>query len=142
MAAFDPPLSVPFDGARIEDGPFAWVARNASKPGRPGSDAWVAHVRPEHAVRWVDTPKDALVELLLDAFRAVLGVEQIPAWAGAHRWRYARAAAERVDGPRCLYDPGFGIGVCGDWLVGASVEDAWLSGAAVAGRVLAPLERV
>jgi DNA gyrase/topoisomerase IV subunit A len=61
--------------------------------------------------------------------------------AVAHRWRYARVQTGLDDA--CVFDASRGIGACGDWgAAGAtrrshlSVERAWLSGVALAGRVL------
>ena len=36
----------------------------------------------------------------------------------------------------CLYEPGAGVGVCGDWLHGDRLEGAFLSGRALAARIL------
>jgi predicted NAD/FAD-dependent oxidoreductase len=77
---------------------------------------------------------------LLDAWRGVLGEhEPIIAGAEAHRWRYALADGEA--GPEFAWDPGLQLGLAGDWLRGARVEDAWLSGTALAGAVLRSVAR-
>ena len=62
---------------------------------------------------------------------------QLPAirWSQAHRWLYSL-----VDDPLdvgCLWNSDLGIGACGDWCNGARIDGAWLSGEALAGRVLA-----
>ena len=36
-----------FDGAFVTDGPVSWIARDASKPGRPDAESWVVHTAPE-----------------------------------------------------------------------------------------------
>jgi hypothetical protein len=37
----------------------------------------------------------------------------------------------------CILDPVARVGVCGDWLLGASIQSAWLSGQALADRLAA-----
>lgn len=54
-----------------------------------------------------------------------------------HRWLYSL-----VDKPLevgALWDPDIGLGVCGDWCTGARIERAFLSGQAIARRVLGQL---
>ena len=55
-------------------------------------------------------------------------------WA-AQRWRYAITDSALAGG--CAWDAGDGVGLCGDWVNGGRVEGAWLSGHALAQRVLA-----
>ena len=54
--------------------------------------------------------------------------------ASAHRWRYART--ETALGQSCLWDENQKLGVCGDWCLGLQAEHAFLSGTALAGRIL------
>ena len=52
----------------------------------------------------------------------------------AHLWRYSL-----VDNPLhagAFWDPGTGLVLCGDWCRGDRIEYAFLSGQAVAGRML------
>ena len=50
-----------------------------------------------------------------------------PRYAAAHRWRYARViTAADADAPRISASGR--IALAGDWLAGARIEDAWLSG--------------
>jgi predicted NAD/FAD-dependent oxidoreductase len=53
----------------------------------------------------------------------------------AHRWRYARV--DRPLGEEAWWDAARRIGACGDWCLDARVEAAFLSGRALAGRMLA-----
>ncbi len=77
---------------------------------------------------------------MLEAFTSIVG-RPLPAvvWSRAHRWLYSLA-----DNPLdtdCLWDADLGIGACGDWCRGARIEGAWLSGEALAGRILADAAR-
>jgi predicted NAD/FAD-dependent oxidoreductase len=84
----------------------------------------------------VDAPADVVAKALLAAFGEALG-GTLPALReiAAHRWLYART--RQALGEPCLHDPALRIGVCGDWCLGANVESAWRSGAALAQRMLA-----
>ena len=50
-----------------------------------------------------------------------------------HRWRYARV--ERASEIEFLIDRGKGLAACGDWCLGNRVEDAFLSGLALGGKL-------
>jgi predicted NAD/FAD-dependent oxidoreductase len=137
MATFARPLGLPFDGAFVHDSLLSWVARNDSKPGREGQpESWVLHASAEWTEEHVDGEADAILPLLLDAFWHATSLRpQVPQHAASHRWRYA-IPLEPLD-TRCLFDSEFRAGACGDWCSGPRVEGAFLSGMAVADRVLA-----
>jgi len=59
----------------------------------------------------------------------------IPSYVVAHRWRYALPTEPLPD--RYLFDGDLNIGACGDWCAGPRVEGAFLSGVALAERLLA-----
>ena len=129
MAAFAAALDRP-DVQRPDTGPIAWLAREASRPGRQAAperfviNATAAWSR-EH-LDWL--PQDVQAELLGHA-----GLS--PAICVAHRWRYAQV--ERALEQPCLWDGDTGVGACGDWCLGGRVEAAWDSGQAMAEAVLA-----
>jgi predicted NAD/FAD-dependent oxidoreductase len=56
-----------------------------------------------------------------------------PVVAMAHRWRHARV--RQPLGVDCVLHESGRLVVCGDWCLGDSVEAAWLSGLAAAGRL-------
>ena len=51
----------------------------------------------------------------------------------AHRWRYANTEPALALG--CEWNAESGLGLCGDWLNGGRVENAWHSGRRLAHRV-------
>ena len=65
---------------------------------------------------------------LLSAYRAQSGLALgTPGYSAAHRWRYARVTTPAAtDEARISTDRR--IALAGDWLTGARIEDAWLSG--------------
>jgi predicted NAD/FAD-dependent oxidoreductase len=124
MAAFE--AAVPVDDIVRAAGPIGWAARNSAKPGRSGPESWVIQSGPEWSKDHLDMPAEQVAALLLAAFATHVG-QPMPAVVAltAHRWRYARSGTLGRD---FLWDPKSGIGVCGDWLLGPRVENAWLSG--------------
>ena len=127
MLRFDLAPDLPFDAAFVNEGPLRWVARNGSKPGREGQEAWVLHASAEWSEAHIEDDSEAVVHALSAAFQA-LGGRASPVWS-AHRWRYAITDAAVEGG--CLWHPEQALGLCGDWLNGGRVEGAWLSGRAL-----------
>lgn len=140
MAAFESRIDVPFDGAKIEAGisphdtPLGWIARDSSKPGRAAErgDRWVLQASPRWSAAHLEHDPQWALGAMLDALRGLIGNVPAPSHASAHRWRYA-SVREPVGTP-CLTD-GLSLAVCGDWLLHARIEAAWLSGTA-AGRAI------
>ena len=138
MLGFDAPCGLAEDRIRREDGAIAWVARNASKPGRARDrEAVVVQAAPDWSRAHLEAPPDEVAPLLLREFAAATGVVAAPVHVAAHRWRYA--LVEETAGRACLWDPGAGLGACGDWCLGARVEAAFESGEALADAVSATL---
>jgi len=135
MLAFEEPLDIRFDGAFVEQSPLAWIARNASKPGRPPRETWVLHASAAWSEAHLEAEPGRVVNDLLAAFGAATGLGRVePTTAVAHRWRYAMVADPLGTG--CFLDADLQLGVCGDWCVSARVEGAYLSGLAMAERLL------
>jgi renalase len=139
MVEFAEPVEAAFDAAFVKASPLGWVAREASKPGREASNAWVLHSTADWSRANVDRPADQVRVTLLAAFATVLA-RALPELRGAevHRWLYARA--ENPVPGSCLWDPAGGLGVCGDWLRGDRIEDAFLSAERLAEAILASRE--
>jgi predicted NAD/FAD-dependent oxidoreductase len=132
MAAFEPRLEVPFDGAFVNEGPLSWVARTSAKPARTEvPDRWVLHASAAWSKDHLEESADAVATWLMDAGFDALGIPNTkPVWVRAHRWRYALAANPLEDG--CLFDAVAGVAACGDWAFGNRIEGAFLSGLAAA----------
>jgi predicted NAD/FAD-dependent oxidoreductase len=131
LATFARPLPVDFEAAFIVDSPLGWVARNNSKPGRPADENWVLHGTPEWSRTHVETAPGEVARALVASLEELLD-RPLPEtrYRGSHRWLYART---RVSGwAECVWNANSGIGLCGDWLLGNRIEDAFLSGRALA----------
>jgi predicted NAD/FAD-dependent oxidoreductase len=136
-------LLVAFDAApgwpevmRAPGGPFAFIQREASKPGRPAlPDAWVAQATPDWsrahlATAPPDADRPAAAEALLAALGDVVGAVPPVRAAMGHRWRFARTEtalgqpfAETADGT---------LLAGGDWALGPDLAHARASGRAMA----------
>jgi hypothetical protein len=135
MAAFAGPLALDLDGAFVHGSPLSWVARNASKPGRPDRETWVLHGSPEWSKTHLELDSEVAAHRLLDTFSEALGRELPPAdHLVAHRWRFALPIEPIAEA--CLFDDDLAVVACGDWVGGPRVEGAFLSGSDAAGRLV------
>lgn len=108
------------------EGPAVWAGRETSKPGRTGPEAWTIQASPDWSREHLELSPEEAAPHLLQGFQAALGGPLPPVVSAvAHRWRYARPGGPVRDP---VWDPSRGLGVCGDWLGGGSVEGAWRSG--------------
>ena len=138
MAAFEASLPLEADSLREPAAAISWAARNSSKPHRTGAETWVLHASPKRSREVIDLPKDYVAELLLADYFAQAGIDPVePVHIAAHRWLYAQPAS--LKGEPARYDEAAQIGIAGDYLHSPRVEGAWVSGSALAQRVLGPL---
>ena len=125
--------SSPFDVLEPTEGPVAWAAREGSKKGRDATtNAWVVHASPAWSRQHLEDAPESIARVLAEELAAALGVSVLS--SVAHRWRYARAAAVPPTGE--WFDPHTTLVLCGDWVHGARIESALLSGRAAADRLL------
>ncbi|MEO0815757.1 MAG: FAD-dependent oxidoreductase [Pseudomonadota bacterium] len=129
MLAFDTAIGCDFDAAKIAAMTLGWAARNNSKPDRGPHEAWVVQASADWSAAHLEDEPDTVANALFQAFRALTGAPT-PVHAAVHRWRYSQA--EKPLGFSHQYDPGLGLGTCGDWHLGGKCEDAWKSGRALA----------
>lgn len=134
MFAFAERLPSKADTVR-EAGLISWAARNGAKPGRTGPETWVVQASPQWSMQHIDDTAEQVAASLLAALGEALE-ETLPApvTASAHRWRYAMSAGSNLG---ALWSAKSKIGVCGDWLLGPRVENAWISGRTLATRMMA-----
>jgi renalase len=136
MYAFEAPLGVGFDGARLIDHPIIdFIAYNGSKPERIGPPTYVVHARADWSQQHLEANPEVISAQLLQALMEFSDNRPPAIFKVAHRWRYARV--EVTNGPDFLYDDALGIGMCGDWLSGPRVESAWLSGYGLGNKMIA-----
>lgn len=136
MLHYDAPLPLAFDAAFVNSGPLRWIARDASKPGRPALETWLLHGTAAWSVASFDADREAVAAQMLAAFAALTALDprQGLRAQSLHRWSYADS--ERTLGEPCLWNAKSGVGLCGDWLQDDKIEGAWRSGRALAQQVL------
>ena len=135
MVAFAEPLGIAADTLRDPQAPISWAARNSAKPGRSGTECWVLHASPQRSREIIDLPPDEVGPSLLDDFFRQTGTAPVaPIHLAAHRWLYAMV--DPIPGDPARYDVEIAFGLAGDYLHSPRVEGAWLSGNALADKVL------
>jgi len=136
MLSFVRPLDVDYDGIFVNEGPLSWVARNSSKPGRNETETWVVHGGSEWSAKNLELQRHEAEDRLLPVFFEAVDTEPVQtSFHAAHRWRYS--APEQARDIGCWWDPELGLGLTGDWLNGARIEGAFLSGLRMADAILA-----
>jgi predicted NAD/FAD-dependent oxidoreductase len=135
MAGFAEPLAGLPDYLRGSEA-ISWAARNSSKPGRPPGESWVIQASPDWSQRHLGVEAETVAQRLLGEWRALGHAVAEPTFLKARRWRFALTTGSH-DTP--LWKPELALGACGDWRAGPRIEDAWLSGARLADRMVASL---
>jgi renalase len=127
-------LKVEFDGAFVVDSPLGWICRDSSKPGRAMGDRWLLQATADWSNLHQDYAPDEVGKMLLDVFCNVTGELVEPLDLVAHRWLYSLPVNPL--GIQCHLNEAGNIGACGDWLSGARVEDAFMSGYSLGNQLL------
>ncbi len=129
MLGFEAALDTEIQTIR-DHGPIGWAARNNAKPGRQDTENWVIQANPKWSQQYLEEDKEVIAGMMREALTSAIGLSKLPdpIIAAAHRWRYAMVPqVERSDTP-FLWDNDRQLGLCGDWLSGPRIENAWLSG--------------
>lgn len=128
MAGFDAPLETPLTFQRYDHGPIATLARERAKPQRRGSgDGWVIQAGADWSRKHLEHSAEDIAPLLLPAFFDAIACDPVaPAITMAHRWRYGLTRTPL--GQSHVLDTALGLGLCGDWCLGATAEAALQSG--------------
>jgi renalase len=120
--------------------PVGLIALDASKPGRPEGVRLTIHATADWSRRHLEEPRETITASLIEAAARHLRVALRPTHVEAHRWRYAQV--ETALDVTSLYDPVLGLGAAGDWCLGARIEAAHDSGAALARTIASDLNGV
>lgn len=137
LFAFETSTNCAFDALRKAEGAIAWIARDSSKPGRGNQpETWVIHASANWSRQNLEHDKHEIAKRLLDEFKDVSGLADLPTpvLADAHRWRYA--LVETPLGQPFIQSADMGLFAAGDWCLAPRVEAAYESGAATADAIL------
>ncbi|XP_070037600.1 uncharacterized protein LOC107785311 isoform X2 [Nicotiana tabacum] len=154
LAAFEDPLptalnaeSLPFEGAFVKGvESVSWMANNTKKLlGRDsGPQCWTffstAAFGKQNKVPQESIPAataERVKEAMLEGVEKALGLSknslQRPFYTRLQLW--GAALPTNTPGIPCIFDPQGRAGICGDWLLGSSLEAAAISGIALADHI-------
>ena len=123
-------LGPQWNAARSTHHRIAWLARESSKPGRGAVERWTVQASAAWSQEHLQDDAPRVQAKLLKAFSEITGIRAEPSHIDTQRWLYAQTTQPL--GKSHLWDAKLGIGVCGDWCIGHRVEDAFVSGLALA----------
>ncbi|WP_409522638.1 NAD(P)/FAD-dependent oxidoreductase [Nitrincola sp. MINF-07-Sa-05] len=114
---------------------FRRVVRDSSKPGRTG-EIWVLEAQALWSQEYIHLTPETVGAEMQAAFEVLAGEPLSVLSSRVHRWLYAHATPCGCE-ELSFWDPGTGIGACGDWLHAGGVEGSWQSGVDLARQLLA-----
>ncbi|MDP5188796.1 NAD(P)/FAD-dependent oxidoreductase [Rheinheimera baltica] len=124
----DAATSVPFDGIFVKgDNAVSWLARQSSKTGRAPGEQWLVHFSPAFSQLHLEADAAQMSKVAVAELQRMLGDDISVVQTLCHRWRYAQQAPDYPVHSH-IYHTDLSLGLCGDWLNGGRVENAWLSG--------------
>lgn len=110
------------------------IVFNTAKPGRGSSPIALVQGQEKWSEEHLEESPEEVGQQLLSSFSELTGTQGQNHLLFTHRWRYA-LTEQALDSP-FLWDPHSSLGVCGDWCLGRTVQDAWQSGADLAKRII------
>lgn len=145
MAAFEEPLGLEFEGAFVRGSEvLAWVGNNTAKLGlaaADGPECWTlistqAYGRANKVPQEAIPPEAAsrVTREMLAAFGGSLGL-RLPRVTFSRVQMWGAALPQNSPNVPCVWDPASRVGVCGDWLLGSSLQAAAVSGRALAQQI-------
>ncbi|XP_034708333.1 renalase isoform X3 [Vitis riparia] len=148
LAAFEDPLPIPFEGAFVKGvDSISWMANNTKKllhSLSSGPHCWTffstaafgkRNKVPQENIPTVtaEKVKEAMLAGVETALGHSAGSLNRPFYTRVQLW--GAALPTNTPGIPCIFDPHGRAGICGDWLMGSSLEAASLSGMALANHI-------
>lgn len=119
-------LGPQWNAARSTHHRIAWLARESSKPQRQSVERWTVQASAAWSQEHLGDDEARVQAKLLKAFAEVTGIRAEPSHAEVLRWPLAQTTTPV--GRSHLWNRKTALGVCGDYLLGCRVEDAFVSG--------------
>ncbi len=119
-------LGPQWNAARSTHHRIAWLARESSKPQRLSVERWTVQASVAWSHEHFEDDAARVQAKLLKAFTEVTGIRAEPSHVEVKLWPFAQTI--KPVGKTHLWDAKAHIGVCGDYLTGCRVEDAFVSG--------------
>ncbi|MFO7765393.1 MAG: FAD-dependent oxidoreductase [Pelovirga sp.] len=109
------------------------IVANSAKPLRNNKGIYMLQASADWSLEHLEQPPERVGTMLSALFARCFSLITPPELLFAHRWRYAftKKSLER----EFLWSQGLKIGICGDWCLGRSVEDAWTSAMALSSHI-------
>lgn len=132
-AGFSQKLPTQYDALAVAQSLFTYAFRESNKPQRSRKETWILHGNTQWSQENLGLSEEQASAKIISAFLSNLKASSLkPTYTAAKLWKYAYV--EKPLGKPCLFEEG--IGVCGDWLLGRRIEDAFLSGASMATQII------
>lgn len=115
---------------QAKTGPVGWASWEGHRPGPAAlaGGALTVQAAPDWSEDNLEEDATSVAGAILAAWQVASGLSiHPPTYQAAHRWRFARVTRPAEPGTNCLSSDGK-IAIAGDWLAGARVEDAYMSG--------------
>ena len=109
------------------------IVNNSTKPGRNNNEVYLLQATAEWSQEHLEESPEQVGTRLGDLLGQHVSPAQRPELLFAHRWRYG--FTKKPLGIDFLWSQGLQIGICSDWCRGRTVEDAWISAMALAGKI-------
>ncbi len=109
------------------------IVNNSAKPGRNNNGVYLLQATADWSQNHLEESPEQVGTRLRDLLGQHVSPAQRPEVLFAHRWRYG--FTKKPIGIDFLWNQGLQIGICGDWCRGRTVEDAWISAMALAGKI-------
>lgn len=125
-----------FDGMNLENSILNWIGINSNKPGRKSEPrSIVLHTSFRFFEESKSMSREDILKAMLDELESVTGFrDESLRYSELHRWLYGRTL--KPLGQDYIWDEEHNIAVCGDWMIGDSLESAWLSADRLANAIL------
>jgi renalase len=131
MVGFGEALETGFEIAMIENSPIAWISKTPNEGANTSGDTLLAHTDNRWSDAHLEDDLEQVKDQLVEELMSLLGHRwREPTHVDLHLWRFARCEASM--GADFLLDADNHLAVCGDGCRGNRVEDAFLSGHALA----------
>lgn len=127
MTAFNKKPPINWDSALVKNSKISWISCDSSKPDRNLENfCFLANSTNEWAENNIEENLDFIKEQLAEELQKIIKFEKSSLiYANIHKWRYANIGKQ--NGEKSFFDEKNKIGICGDWLIQARVESAFLS---------------
>ena len=128
-------------GIFVKQSKLSWISHNSSKPGRrqhEANDTWILHFNANWSAKYITASESWINTQAIEEFEKILGQKAMNVSNQiTHRWKYARNAEKNIpENPGFLTTEYSNCYVAGDWTLGGRIENAFLSGRAIARQLM------